>query len=55
MVIFVVFLIWKFYVQTVPRKDTQGYRIYGARFLDEVKKLGTREAFAKSRFIIQAY
>ena len=37
------------------REDAKGYRIYGARFFDEIKRVGTPEAFEKSRFVVEVF
>lgn len=39
----------------VPRAEANGYQIYSARFVDEIKKVGAPEAFEKSRLVVQAY
>lgn len=39
----------------VPRSKAKGYRIYGARFVDEIKNIGAADAFEKSRFVVQAF
>lgn len=39
----------------LPWKDANGLVIYDARFVDELKKDGTSEAYEKSRFIVQTF
>ena len=39
----------------VPSADAVGHRVYGGRFVDEVKNAGTLQAYEKSRFVVQAY
>ena len=39
----------------VPASDAAGQRIYGGRFVDEVKEAGTPHAYEKSRFVVQGF
>ena len=39
----------------VPASDSEGHRIYGARFCDQVKNEGKPTAYEKSRLVVQAY
>lgn len=39
----------------VPRQIARGFRIYESRFVNEIKNIGTPEAFEKSRLVVQTF
>ena len=39
----------------VPARETGDYRVYGSRFVDEIKNAGQPKAYEKSRLVIQAF
>jgi len=41
--------------EVVPKEAAQGKRIYGSRFVDEIKHQGTVDAREKSRLVVQGY
>ena len=41
--------------KVVDKIEAQGARIFGSRFVDEIRHAGTEKAFEKSRLVIQAY
>lgn len=48
-------LIEKNVFKLVNEKEAKGHRIYGSRFVDEVKHEGTPDAYEKSRLVVQAF
>jgi hypothetical protein len=42
-------------VFTIANKVPPGIRIFGSRFVDEIKHAGTEKAFEKSRLVVQGY
>ena len=41
--------------EIVSRKEAEGHRIYGTRFVDTVKNEGRPDAYEKSRLVVQGY
>lgn len=42
-------------ITIVPASDTDGFRVYGSRFVDQTKQAGEPGAYAKSRLVSQSY
>lgn len=41
--------------EPVPKSAAHGHRVYGSRFVDDIKNEGTSNAFEKSRLVVQAF
>jgi len=48
-------LIEKDVFEPVPRAQAIGHRIFGSRFVDTVKNKGTKNAYEKSRLVVQGF
>ena len=41
--------------EPVPVTEAKGHRIFGSRFVDEIKNIGTTSAYPKSRLVVQGH